>query len=302
MGFTRCPQCEFTQIASDKCLRCGAPLPKPIARPRRSTASTRVAAADSPAKRAATAAAAAGLFLLAIVVGVTLWIRRAPAASPAPVAGPTPVATPASLDLSGTWHADKSKSLPGNPPRPVLKEARIETNREGAILAARVLLTDPGNGGAGAGYRVAADGQQRLADAVAALASSSGGAPVNVDFIPFPPWMPVRTRLWRALEGQSRRRENVKYLLLESIEDDYVVQAGINESGFLSYAFFSPAYRPGRGVDILSKIIHPEPGSDLREFRNLVWDLSGSANFLSLEARAMLTGPDNQTDRLVLKR
>jgi hypothetical protein len=244
----------------------------------------------------------AAVLLLAIAIGVIVWLRRSPAATQAPAAGPTPVPTPATLDLSGTWHADKSKSLPGNPPRPVLKEARIETNREGAILAARVLLTDPGNGGAGAGYRVTPDGHRRLADAVAALGNSSGGSPVNVDFIQFPPWMPARTRLWRALEGQSRKHENLKYLLLESIEDDYVVQAGINESGFLSYAFFSPAYRPGRGVDILSKIIHPEPGSDLREFRNLVWDLSGSADFLNLEVHATLTGPDNQTDRLVLKR
>src|SRR5262245_54923575 len=157
MGFTRCPQCEFTQIASDNCLRCGAPLPKPIAKPRPSTASTRVATSDSPAKRAATAAAAAGLFLLAIVVGVTLWVRRAPAASQAPAARPTAVPSPATLDLAGAWHADKSKSLPGSPPRPVLKEARIETNRDGAILSARVLLTDPGNGGAGAGYRISPD-------------------------------------------------------------------------------------------------------------------------------------------------
>jgi hypothetical protein len=302
MGWTRCPQCEFTQIASENCLRCGARLPKPIPKTRRSTASTPVAEAVLPARRAGTVAAVAGVILLAAAVGVTLWLRRAPAPGRAAAAGPPAAPTPAALDLAGSWHAEKSKTLAGSHPRPVLKEARIETNRDGAILAARVVLTDPGNGGAGAGYRVAPDGGQRLADAVAALATSSGGAPVKVDFIPFPPWMPQRTRLWRALEGQSRKRQNVRYLLLESIEDDYVVQAGINETGFLSYVFFSPAYASGRGIDELSRVIHPEPGSDLREFHNLVWDLSGSTDFLNLQVNATLTGPDNQTDRLVLKR
>jgi hypothetical protein len=210
--------------------------------------------------------------------------------------------TPAGLDLQGRWHAEKSKTLNASPPRPVLKEVRIETNRDGLITGAHVLLTDPGNGGAGAGYTVTNDGRGRLDAAVAALASSSGGAPINVDFIPFPPWVPARARLWRALEGHSRKREATRYLLLESIEDDYLVQAGINESGFLSYVIFSPAYASGRGTDVLSRVIHPDPGSDLREFSNLVWDLSGSADFLSLQVNATLTGPDRQTDRFVLKR
>src|SRR5207253_168146 len=36
MGWTRCPHCGFTQVASEKCLRCAEPLPKPVARPTRS--------------------------------------------------------------------------------------------------------------------------------------------------------------------------------------------------------------------------------------------------------------------------
>ena len=300
MGWTRCPKCEFTQIASDNCLRCGAPLPKPIPKTRRPTGPLPQAPAAPPRRGAPLAIASIAVLVAAL--SVTLWLRRGPAGGTAGKAGPVAAPSPATLDLGGQWHAEKSKTLPGSPPRPVLKEARILTNRDGAILAAQVLLTDPGNGGAGAGYRVAADGRQRLDEAVAALAGSSSGAPVNVDFIAFPPWMPTRTRLWRALEGQSRKRETIRYLLLESIEDDYVVQAGINQSGFLSYAFFSPAYASGRGVDMLSRIIHPEPGSDLREFKNLVWDLSGTTDFLNLQVNATLTGPDRQTDRMVLKR
>ena len=178
----------------------------------------------------------------------------------------------------------------------------IETDRDGGILAARVVLTDPGRGGAGAGYRISSDGSRRLADALAALAASPGGAPLDVDFLELAPWMPVRTRLWRALEGISRKQPTVRYLLLESIEDDYVVQAGINSTGFLSYAFYSPAYASKRGVDVLSSVIHPEPGSSLADFRNLVWDLSGSTDFLALKVQATLTGPAGITDRVVLKR
>ena len=54
-------------------------------------------------------------------------------------------------------------------------------------------------------------------------------------------------------------------------------------------------------MDALSTVIHPEPGSALREFRNLVWDLSGSADFLSLEVRATLSRPGGTADRLVLE-
>jgi hypothetical protein len=282
-------------------MRCGEPLPKPVAKSRRPTAAAELAP-GAPQRKTAAVVTVAGMVVLAVAIGVVLWIRRAPARRTAAAGVAAAAPTPATLDLGGKWHAEKSKTLSGSPPRPVLKEVRIETNRDGAILAAHVLLTDPGNGGAGAGYRVGADGRQRLDDAVSVIARSSGGAPVNVDFIPFPPWVPARVRLWHPLEGQSRKREQIRYLLLESIEDDYVVQAGINESGFLSYAFFSPAYASARGVDVLSRIIHPEPGSDLREFHNLVWDLSGSADFLNLQVKATLSSPDGQTDRLVLKR
>jgi len=299
MGWTRCPNCEFTQIASEACLRCGAALPKPIAKTIRPTGAPLPTA---PARQSAVPLIASAFGILVGAIAITLWLRHPPARSNATAALPATTPTPAGLDLQGKWHAEKSKTLAASPPRPVLKEVRIDTNRDGVILGAHVLLTDPGNGGAGAGYIVTNDGRRRLDEAVAVLASSSGGAPVNVDFIPYPPWVPARTRLWRALEGQNRRKEPTKYLLLESIEDDYLVQAGINESGFLSYVVFSPAYATGRGVDVLSHVIHPDPGSDLRQFSNLVWDLSGSTDFLTLQVNATLTGPDKQTDRFVLKK
>ncbi len=300
MGWIRCPRCGFTQVASEKCLRCGEPLPKPVPKPSRRTGAT-VVPAERP-RFSILRGAAVALVMLAIAVGLTLWLRRAPA-KVAPVRAAVAPPTPSSaLNLAGRWYGQASDTLPGSPPRPVVKEASIETDRDGKILSARVLLTDPGRGGAGAGYLTAADGAQRVADAVAALSASPAGAAIHTDFVNLAPWVPTRARLWRALEGINRRNPDARYVLLESIEDDYVVQAGLNQSGFLSYAFFSPAYASSRGVDVLSAVIHPEPGSGLADFHNLVWDLSGSTDFLNLQVRATLTGPDGITDRMVLKR
>jgi hypothetical protein len=219
---------------------------------------------------------------------------------PAPVET-APVSTPA-LNLAGRWQTEISKTLPGPPPSPVVKNVFIETDSTGAIQAAGVVLTDPARGGVGAGYRVVTDGRRRVEQIAALLTESPGGAALPIDFISYPAWAPNRSRVWRALEGQSRRSGATRYLLLESVEDDYLVQAGINPSGFLSYAFFSPAYATGRGVDALSGVIHPEPGSSLYRFRNLVWDLSGAADFLSMEIHATLSGPEGSPDRLTLKR
>lgn len=342
MDWVTCPRCGFTQIPTEKCLRCarplaaagvppppqGEPAPAPApeepvsaeAAPRRPVPEGAPAPAPAPAPfsavppesspddlarpvrpRAPAAAIAAGAVLLAIVILLALR-TRSEAPGPSAPARAAAAAAPARLDLSGRWEAQFSKTLPGSPPRPALKQAYLETGQDGAILAAGVLLTDPGLGGVGAGYRVASDGVERLGRISSLLASSPGGAALPIDFIPFPAWMPPRDRVWRALEGQSRRASDVRYLLLESVEDDYLVQAGINQSGFLSYAFFSRDYARNRGVDALSAIIHPDPGSSLRGFQNLVWDFSGAADFLALEVNATLSGPEGTRDRLILKR
>ena len=234
-----------------------------------------------------------------------LWLARRGGesqASPPPVAR---VPTVASIDLSGRWHASISKSLGGNPPRPVLKEISLDSDREGGIEAARLVLTDPGQGGAGAGYRTAPDGARRLSEAASALASGSPGSGValSLDFLELPGWIPMRPRLWKPIEGAGRGSEPARYLLVESLETDYLIQAGINESGFLSYVFFSPAYAPARGTDQLSRVIHPEPGASLRGFRDLIWDLSGAADFLKLELPVTVSGPEaGAPDSVVLLR
>lgn len=245
-------------------------------------------------------AAAAGA---AALIGILIWIfsSRAPAPPEPAVAAVAP--SPVSLDLSGRWRAQLSKMIGGATPRPVLKEVAIESDRDGRIRAARVVLTDPGRGGAGAGYRMAPDGPRRLQDALAAVASQPRGAPLTMEFLELPAWVPARERLWRAIEGVGVPSAPSRYVLVESLEKDYLIQAGLNESGFLSYAFFSPDYAPDRGRDELSRVIHPEADASLRGFRNVLWDLSGAADFLKLEVPATISGPESgDPDRLVLKR
>jgi hypothetical protein len=299
MAWVKCVKCGFSQIPAQTCLRCGELLPPPKPRVSRLTAAVRKPGEKRTPWTPAQLGAAGLAAFLAVVLGA-FWILRAkPSQIPtAPVAQAVP--TPASLDLTGRWTAEIEKTLPGPPPRPVIKSAYLETSRDGEILAAGVLLTDPGRGGAGAGYRIVSDGKRRLDQAVAML-SGVRSAQVPVDFIPFPAWVPARQRLWRSLEAPNRRKgEPARYVLLESLEDDYLVQAGVNDTGFLSYVFFSPTYSRARGVDALSRVIHPEPGSSLRGFQNLVWDLSGAADFLKLEVNASVAGPDGQADRFKL--
>jgi len=308
MAWVKCVKCGFSQIPAEKCLRCAEPLPAPKPRVSRMSRGGRKAAPapgeTKPPRFTPAQMAAGGVLAFGLLVFLGVWILNSrPSAAPPAAAAPVEP-TPATLDLSGRWTAEVEKTLQGPPPRPAIKSAYMETTKEGQILAAGVLLTDPGRGGAGAGYRMAADGRRRLDEAVAILSNARAGA-VPVDFIPFPPWVPARQRVFRSLESPAaakQRKEPVRYVLLESLEDDYLVQAGINETGFLSYVFASPAYGKSRGVDTLSRAIHPEPGSSLRGFQNLVWDLSGSADFLKLEINATVSGPDGITDRLKLKR
>ncbi|MEP6767241.1 MAG: hypothetical protein ABJC61_01130 [Acidobacteriota bacterium] len=337
MDWVTCPNCGFTQIPTEKCLRCSRPLdrpappgvsrtapdadavatvvpsaaphpaqatpsPSPAQRPERPPPRPDAPAPQASRIRPATAAAIAGGFVVLAAL-LILAVRPRPQILPRDASpAPRTAAVPARLDLSGRWETEFPKTL-SSPPRPALKQVFVETDVEGAILAAGVLLTDPGRGGVGAGYRLVSDGPQRLGQISSLLAASPAGAALPIDYIPFPRWVPPRERVWRALEGQSRRVLDVRYLLLESVEDDYLVQAGVNQSGFLSYVFFSREYARHRGVDALSDVIHPEPGSDLRGFRNLVWDFSGAAHFLKLEVYGTVSGPEGgAADRLTLKR
>src|SRR5262249_15451414 len=279
VAWTTCPRCGFTQIPWERCLRCERILERQqeaAARAARAPAETvAVSPLPPPPVQAAPVlsrqriAVAGGILLLLAAAGF-VWRSRLARSNEQVEAVPSNGPAQTVLDLAGRWRAHATITLPGSPPRPAVREVFIETDREGQIRAAGVLLTDPRHGGAGAGYRSGADARGLIERFVPALAAERSGAALPVDFVPLPPWIPPRARLWRALEGQPRRGSETRYLLLESVESDYLVQAGINQTGFLSWAFFSPEYAPARGADALSARIHPAPDTSLRGFEGIL--------------------------------
>lgn len=298
MAWVTCPHCGFTQIPAAECLKCHKRLDR-AAKDAPSGANP-IPPASSPALPRPYLYLLGALALL-VVSGVVLWNSRSSVAAPnaAPAVPATP--EPWTLDLTGRWQARAATTTAGPPSRPALREVFVETDRSGNIVGAGVTLTDPGRGGAAAGYLTVPDGQRRVREAAAAFAVSPRAA-LSVDFIPFAAWVPRRDRFWRVLEGQQRKPEDTTYLLVESVEPDYLVQAGLNASGFLSYVYLSRAYASERGTDVLSKVIHPGPDSALRGFRNIVWDLSGAADFVALQVPATISEPGGTADRLVLRR
>jgi hypothetical protein len=306
MAWATCPHCGFTQIPSARCLKCHKSFDRATTpgAPPATGAATPARTGLAPFLRAFPRryVAILGGLAAAVVFGVLLWSRANAvsigASTPPPVATPEPW----SLDLTGRWQGRSQTNIPGSPPRPALREVFIETDRSGAIVAAGAVLTDPGRGGASAGYITVPDGSRRVREIASAVAASPRGAALSLDFIPLPPWIPRRDRTWRALEGQKTRPEEATYLLLESVEPDYLVQAGVNASGFLSYLLASRDYAPRRGEDVLSTVIHPEHDSSLRGFRGLVWDLTGAADFVTLEVPVSISQPAGAADRIVLKR
>ena len=305
MDWVVCPRCHFSQQPADRCRRCGETL-HATADPASASPAPAAAAAPAPAparpalhRRAIALVAASAAILLLLI----LWMLRPAASSPAAPGTAPPAPTAAALDLSGRWHGSLSKTVAGNPPRPVLTEILLESDRGGRFTSGRVVFTDPGRGGAAAGYRMAPDGPRRLAEASAALAAEPRGAPLALDFLQLPGWVPTRDRLWKAFEGASPGGAPTSYLLVESLETDYLLQAGINASGFLSWVCFSPEEAPPRGRDEISHVIHPEPGASLSGFQNLIWDLSGAANFLTMQLPVTISGPEGgATDPITLTR
>ena len=309
MAWVTCPHCGFTQIPAARCLKCKKALDRRGVEPAPASAAGAAGSGFSNPSGLGGLRGIPRVYLLgfaalalAIITGVLVWGSRA---SVTTELGPPPTSAtpePWSLDLTGRWQGRITTTIPGTPSRPALRELFVETDRSGNVVAAGVTLTDPGRGGAGAGYLTVPDGGRRVRDLAAVVLASPGGAPLSLDFIPYAPWVPQRQRSWRAVEGLQRTPDETTYLLLESRESDYLVQAGVNATGFLSYLYLSPAYAFGRGTDALSKVIHPGPESSLRGFRNLVWDLSGSADFVTLQVTATISGPAGSPDRIVLRR
>lgn len=308
MSWVTCPHCGFTQIPSARCLKCHKSLERlaPASGPPRPPGSDPSPSASNVSRMLEAVPRPylliLGALALLVVVAIVLWNRSSTVAVEA-VAPAAAVKHEAwALDLTGRWQAREATSIAGPPPRPALREAFVETDRSGDIVAAGVVLTDPGHGGASAGYLTVPDGGRRVREISAAIAQAPRGAALTLEFIPFPAWVPRRDRIWRALEGQHANPDQTTYILLEALDPDYLIQAGVNASGFLSYLCLSPGYATGRGTDALSNVIHPGRDSSLRGFRNVVWDLSGAADFVRLEVPVTIAQPGGSEDRLVLKK
>src|SRR5262245_4117679 len=201
MAWVTCPHCGFTQLPAAQCLKCHKRLdraPQPAApappAPKETGASSRL----PPRPYLLILAALA----LALITGILVWSSRNgnPIAETAGLAPATP--EPWSLDLTGRWFGKVTTTIPGTPSRPALRETYVETDRSGNIVGAGVILTDPGRGGAGAGFMTVPDGQRRVREIASSLATAPRGAALSLDFIPFAPWVPARQRSYHAREGK----------------------------------------------------------------------------------------------------
>src|SRR3954463_10468623 len=197
------PHCGFTQLPSADCFKCRKRLDRPG--PREAEGAPKEPALTSPSIRPYLILL--GALALLVVSGVVVWSTRSP--TPVAVTATSSAAAPASwaLDLTGRWEAKSATTLAGSPPRPALREVFVETDRSGAIVSAGGTLTDPGRGGAGAGYLTVPDGGRRVRDAAAALAAAPRGASLSLEFVPLPAWIPARERTWRSVEGDHRSPE-----------------------------------------------------------------------------------------------
>lgn len=318
MATITCPKCGFVQAGREECARCGLVFSKwgshhaaapPEAQP------PAPAAAAAPARsrvEVLLAAAAVGLIVLA---GAIFLLSRAPggtsreAPSPGPISEPAPVPT----TLAGIWTGRVTHAIAGPPPRETTKSVEIESDAQGTILGASVIDEDPIAGAAGAGYRLDSGGARDL-DALLARVDEKGSVEnFAPDFLRVPAGMAI-PQTWRVIEGywevaprgrragKPKKPEAVPYLLLESDADDALYQIGETRTGFLSFVFFTRGFFSPRlrDSDQLSAVIDPPPGSRLHSFSRLVWDLSGTTEFLKMRVEATVTGPGGGPDALYL--
>jgi hypothetical protein len=324
MASLRCPKCGFVQAPREDCVKCGLifskweshqtvsaerkpqPPPPPPDDP--------APAAPAPRRFPPAAGLAAGV-VAAAALAVFLWNRTAqeggikPESETAPNPGQT-----APVTMAGVWSGRVTGALPGPPAREITKFVTIESDADGGIRAASVLLTDPVAGSAGAGYRLDPGGSKGF-EALIARINGAGEAPdFAPDFVAAPAGDALAPRTWHVIEGywetpprgkkpgRPVKTEAIQYVLLESDDSNGLFQIGETRRGFLSYVYFTKDLTAGksRGVDLISSVIDPPEGSRLHSFSHLVWDLSGSTDFLKMRIEATVSGPEGGPDALLL--
>lgn len=321
MANLTCPKCGLVQPLRDDCLRCGlvfmkwgthqAVPPTPPSAP---------AAPEAPPPPPSAArlqpavllAAAAGALVLA---GLIYWALAAPRSGGSSSAAPAAPATPAAATetLAGVWTGLVHRAVAGPPPRETTKSVEIRSDAQGAILGASVVQEDPVSGAAGAGYRLDSGGASDLEALLARIDEKGEVSAFTPGFVRLPAGL-AAPATWHVIEGywdtpprgkrsgKPRKPEEIRYVLLESDADDALFQIGETRGGFQSYVYFTKSFfsLKMRDTDQISAIIDPPPGSRLHSFSHLVWDLSGTTEFLKMRIEATVTGPGGGPDALFL--
>ena len=247
MSWVVCPRCHFSQMPAEQCRRCGEPsalsppasASAPEARHRRGPSPPAPSRSRSrpPARRPPCSLVAA---LLLARRGETARRRRA--RPPRPRRRLARSTSPA--DGSATVLEDARRQ----PAPPVLKEISIESDRDGAHPGGPRRLHRPRPRRRG---RRVPDRSRRAA---AARRGRRGprrraeGASLTLDFLELPGWMPDATASLEGARGRGRRAPGRRATCSSSRSRPTTwFRPGSTSPGFLSYAFFSPAYAPARG-------------------------------------------------------
>ena len=305
MAWVTCPHCGFTQIPAAQCLKCKKSIERPTPAagpsPRPVPAVLRRPVRPAPrfprqyllGPRGARAGRHHGRPRLGLPhVGATADLGPAPGDD---------ARSPGRLDLTGRWQGKIATTIADSPARPALREIFVETDRRGQRGRRR---RHPDRSGPRRSRRGVSHGPRRRPAGSGSSRPPSRlrprGAALAIDFIPF---AALDAPAGADLEGH---RGPAPEPAGDHVPAARIARGRLSRPGRRQRDRDSsrtstsrPPTPPRAGTDVLSRVIHPGPDSSLRGFRNLVWDLSGAADFVGLQPRGHDLGAGRRGDRIV---